>query len=127
MGQNSRTILLVDDNRVVRSVVSAAFEGCGYTVREAANGLEAVEAVKLSMPDVILLDLAMPVMNGWEAAPRLRELAPKAVILLFTLHEISNEIAATRGVDLVVSKTHNLGALLDVVNEQSARQASPLA
>jgi CheY-like chemotaxis protein len=90
MGQNSRTILLVDDNRLVRSVLSAAFEGCGYGIREASNGLEAVESVKQTIPDVILLDLAMPVMNGWEAAPRIRKLAPKAVILLFTLYEISN-------------------------------------
>ena len=57
--------LVVDDSRVVRSVSNRIMQGLGFEVREAENGEVALNACKQQMPDVILLDLMLPMMDGW--------------------------------------------------------------
>ena len=64
-------ILLVDDNPRVRHGMRRAFESSGFTVSEAEDGEKAVKHVGRYTPDVIVLDLAMPIMNGLQAAPSL--------------------------------------------------------
>jgi two-component system chemotaxis response regulator CheY len=71
MGE-ARTCLVVDDSRVVRKVVRRILEGAGFTVREAADGSEAMLACRASLPDCVLLDWNMPVMNGLEFLKALR-------------------------------------------------------
>ena len=110
------TALVVDDNKVVRKIISAAFLGGGFeTCGEAENGQEAIEVAKRIHPDVITLDLSMPVMNGLEAASKLRQIFPKTPIILFTLYadSLSARDAAKAGVDLVVLKTTPLSILLE--------------
>lgn len=84
----SARILIVDDHEVVRqgvrSIISRSrpdWVVCG----EASNGKEAIEAVRDLSPDVILLDITMPVMNGLEAAPQIAKYGHP--ILIFTMHE----------------------------------------
>lgn len=60
----SRMCLVVDDSRVVRKVARRILEANGFAVQEAENGLEALEACRRDMPDCVLLDWNMPVMNG---------------------------------------------------------------
>ena len=60
-----KTILVVDDDPVLRDVVSWALEGEGYGVETAANGREALDKVRRDPPDAIVLDLVMPTMDGW--------------------------------------------------------------
>ncbi len=60
-----KRVLVVDDDRDIRQVVSWALEDEGYSVVEASNGREALEAVQRDAPKAILLDLGMPVMDGW--------------------------------------------------------------
>ncbi|MDP8923781.1 MAG: response regulator [Chloroflexota bacterium] len=64
MGQG-KTVLVVDDDPDVRSMVSLVLADEGYGVVEAGNGRDALEAVRRAAPDTILLDLQMPVMDGW--------------------------------------------------------------
>ena len=64
--------LVVDDSRVVRKVARRILEGHGFTVVEAADGQQALEACALAMPDCVLLDWNMPVMNGIEFLKALR-------------------------------------------------------
>jgi DNA-binding NarL/FixJ family response regulator len=91
----SKTILIVDDHEIVRHFVRSVIQIsrpewkiCG----EASNGKEAFEAIKSMKPDVVILDLIMPEMGGLEVASRIRNLALKSRILVFTLHE-SEELA----------------------------------
>jgi len=78
-----KTCLIVDDSRVVRKVAQKIFEELGFTCSEAEDGQKAVEACTKAMPEVILLDWNMPVMNGIEFLGKLRQMqggnAPKVV------------------------------------------------
>jgi len=60
----SRTCLVVDDSRVVRKVARRILEAHGFTVAEAGDGKEALESCRANMPDCVLLDWNMPVMDG---------------------------------------------------------------
>lgn len=66
-------VLVVEDDSAIASFVSLALQQEGYTVRVAANGQDAVAAVADELPDVILLDMLMPVMDGWEFARQFHE------------------------------------------------------
>jgi CheY-like chemotaxis protein len=66
------TILVVDDHAPTRHAYAALLGDCGYHVLEAANGGEAILLVRQHMPDAVLMDLAMPVVSGLEAAESLR-------------------------------------------------------
>jgi len=73
-----KTVLVVDDSATIRRMLAAAFLSDGFkTCVEAENGKEGIEAAKRIKPDVIILDLSMPVMNGLEAASKLRQILPK--------------------------------------------------
>ncbi|MGH7474865.1 MAG: response regulator [Longimicrobiales bacterium] len=86
----SRTILIVDDNPGNRSVFSRALLQYGYRVLEAENGAEAIRLASEHLPDLILMDLEMPVMNGWDAAellkrdPRTRDIR----IIAISVHDV---------------------------------------
>ncbi|HMV62444.1 MAG TPA: diguanylate cyclase [Zoogloea sp.] len=67
-------ILLVDDSRAVAAVMGARLSGAGYEVILAENGKVAVEQFRASAPDLVLMDIEMPVMNGFQAAQAIREL-----------------------------------------------------
>jgi two-component system chemotaxis response regulator CheY len=68
-----RTCLVVDDSRVIRKVARRILEDLGYEVAEAADGMEALAWCRAAMPDAILLDWNMPVMNGLDFLLKLRE------------------------------------------------------
>ena len=78
-----RTCLIVDDSRIIRKVARRIVEGLGFEVDEAADGVEALSYCAGMMPDVVLLDWNMPVMDGYEFLRELRKLpggqAPKVV------------------------------------------------
>ena len=67
-----RSCLVVDDSRVIRKVARRILEDIGYEIAEAADGMEALAWCRAAMPDAILLDWNMPVMNGIEFLRRLR-------------------------------------------------------
>ncbi len=67
-----KKILIVDDEESIRSLLTAIFTGEGYEVESASDGLEGIEKVKSSNPDLILLDMMMPGMSGREMSEKLR-------------------------------------------------------
>ena len=111
-----KTVLVVDDNAAIRKMLASAFLSDGFeTCGEAENGKEAVEVAKQIHPDVITLDLSMPVMNGITAASELRKILPTTPIILFTLYGdgVSKAAASEAGVSLVLQKTMPLSVLID--------------
>src|SRR5271170_3909715 len=105
----SKSILIADDSQEVRKHVSRIlrsnqdFEVCA----EAVNGQEAVAKARELHPDLVILDLGMPVMNGLEAARELKRILPRVPIILFTLHGeiLSDAQAKPFGVDRVIAKS----------------------
>ena len=108
-------ILLAEDFQPFRAFVTALLSGNGYALYEASDGLEAIEKVQEFQPDLILLDIHLPRLNGFEVARRVRELVPSSKIVFFTL-ESSTE---------VVQEALNLGA--GYVAKMRARTDLPVA
>ncbi len=77
-------VLVVDDEPGIRATVSAMLEIEGYAVAEATNGAEALAAVEAQVPDVILLDMRMPIMDGWGFAAELRRRGHAIPIVVMT-------------------------------------------
>lgn len=111
-----KRVLLVDDNPLVRSLVRQAFElHPDFEISgEAENGREAVEKAENLKPDLIILDLAMPVMTGLDAAPLLRKVVPDARIILFTVQEGREveRLACGAGIHAVVAKSQAASKLI---------------
>ena len=110
----SKRLLIADDDSTVRGVIRTFVEADGYEVcGEAADGVEAIDRAAKLKPDLILLDLAMPRLNGAEAASILRRAMPKVPILLFTLYadDFGDRLAAAVGVNVVLSKPEGLSKL----------------
>jgi CheY-like chemotaxis protein len=115
-------ILVVDDERDIRSTVAEMLELEGYAVDEAVNGADALEAVERRTPDVILLDMRMPVLDGWGFARELRQRGRQIPIVVMTAardaSRWADEIAATAA----LSKPFGFDDLLRAVDE--ARSAA---
>lgn len=88
------SILVIDDDADVRSFVTEVLKTAGHTVREAENGVQGIEAVKQELPDLVLVDFAMPGMNGAEVAQAIRELAPDQKLLFITGYSESAALEA---------------------------------
>jgi len=102
------TVLIVDDSDSVRIAVRALFEAePGFSVvGEAVNGMDAIDKADELAPDLIVLDLSMPIMNGLEAAETLKSNSPSTPIFILTAHggpEV-DRAARAAGVDAVFSK-----------------------
>jgi len=117
-----RTILIVDDSQILRNALRGLFEDrLGATCKEACNGREAIERAPTVKPDLIVLDLSMPVMNGLEAAPQLARLLPSVPIVMFTSFDDTSVLrpAAAAGICAVVNKSET-SRLLAVVRSKLA-------
>ena len=110
-------VLVVDDNPQVREVVRVNLEMEGYTVREAANAEEGLAAVEDDLPDLILLDVMMPQVDGWEMLRRVQERhgAGSVPVVMFSgqLESVAAREAAERGARAFVGKPFDLRALIE--------------
>ena len=101
-------VLLVDDYSDAREMYSEYLKFSGFNVVEATNGVEALQRALDSSPDIILMDLSLPVMDGWEATRRLKQDARTARIPVVALtgHALSGifEGAKSVGCDAFVTK-----------------------
>jgi DNA-binding NarL/FixJ family response regulator len=114
-------ILIADDHEAVRKGVCAILssrtdvEVCG----EAENGKETIEKANALKPDLIILDITMPVLNGFEAAREIRKTLPNVPILILSMHESNHLIGEAKriGVQGYVTKTQVGGTLLAAVDK----------
>jgi DNA-binding NarL/FixJ family response regulator len=111
-----KRVLIADDSLHVRDVLRMFLEKveeieiCG----EAVDGLDAVEKAVQLVPDLVLLDLAMPQMNGAEVASILKKKMPGMRIILFTMYNenVGKSLTSAVGVDVVLSKPDGLSQVL---------------
>ena len=111
-------VLVVDDDEPIRNTLTEALELEGYAVVSASNGAEACELVHRFRPSVIVLDLMMPVMNGWEFLQRCRrddDCSSTPVLVISAYSKLPQE-AANLGVKACIAKPFDLDVLLGAVD-----------
>jgi CheY-like chemotaxis protein len=118
-------VLVVEDYQDAREMYSAYLQFSGYRVAEATNGLEAIEKANQLMPDIILMDLALPKVDGWEATKRLKS-DPRTKhipIVALTGHALAGfaEGAREAGCDAFVTKPCLPDALVAEIRRMLAR------
>jgi len=127
MGEHAIGVLICDDNAALRVAIREVVElrPTLRVVGEAADGNEAVVEAKRLQPDVILLDLSMPIRTGLEALRELKEVASGAKIIVFSgfSEATAGEEAMELGADLYLQKGANADAINDAI-EQAARVSS---
>jgi two-component system, chemotaxis family, chemotaxis protein CheY len=109
--------LIVDDNAFIRQALceifkrDGDFEVCG----EAENGKEGIEKAQELHPDLIVLDLSMPVMNGLDAARALKRLMPTVPLIMFSAYSntLSEQEARSAGISALVSKSEHVSVLVE--------------
>jgi excisionase family DNA binding protein len=110
-------VLVVDDEASVREVVRINLEMEGYTVREASNAVEGLSAVEDDAPDLILIDVMMPEVDGWEMLRRVQERhgTGSIPVIMFSgqLESSAEREAEQRGAQAFVGKPFDLRALIE--------------
>src|SRR4030088_1665470 len=125
----TKRVLIADDTNLIRKLVAnflrqrPDIEVCG----EAINGLEAIEKAKILKPDLVLLDVSMPIMSGIEAAAILKKHLPNTAIILFSLTSDPERPAIIQalGIDAVVVKTNGLVAVAETIDSVLERRKRP--
>jgi CheY-like chemotaxis protein len=113
---------VVEDNSDLRDLLADALTDAGYEVETVANGAEALERAATWLPDAILLDLMLPVMDGAEflRARRERPFLARVPVMVLTAHPFHHRLLVGLGATLVVRKPYNLDELLDAVESLCA-------
>lgn len=123
-----KTVLIADDNAFVRTALYEFFEGDPdfHVCAVAENGREAIEEALRRNPDLIVLDLAMPVMNGLDAARVLRKMMPTVPLIIYsaTPDRFSEQIARSMGISEIVSKSDRVSVLMDKARGLVHRRAA---
>ena len=109
-------IVLVEDNEMNRDMLTRRLVRRGYTVAVAVDGQEALEVVAREMPDVVLMDMGLPVLDGWEATRRLKAdpVTARIPVIALTAHALSTdrEEALAAGCDDYETKPIDLERLI---------------
>ncbi|TMB99615.1 MAG: response regulator [Chloroflexi bacterium] len=107
-------VLVVDDDASIRQLLSTALEDDGYEVVPAANGEDALAVCARWRPDVIVLDLMMPVMDGWTFAKRLRERDDIPIVVLSAANDLERHAKSVGAIE-VIGKPFDLDQLIPKV------------
>jgi DNA-binding NarL/FixJ family response regulator len=114
-----KSVLVVDDNAAIRQMLCCVFtlETDFAVCGEAENGRDAIEKAQALHPDLIVMDLSMPVMNGIDAARTLKTLMPMVPLIIFSEYSdvFSEQEARSAGISALVSKSEHVSVLIDRV------------
>ena len=114
-------ILLVEDNDMLQEILSARLSMKGFDLHIASNGLEAVEFTQSFVPDLILMDMSLPFMNGWEATKAIRDIPEVShiPIIALTAHAMvtEREKGLDAGCNLYMTKPVDFQKLLGKIND----------
>jgi DNA-binding response OmpR family regulator len=117
-----KRILVIDDDMPLRGMLAAALRQHGFQVLLAGDGEEGQRALNIHHPDVILLDLAMPKVNGWDFLQRLQEtghLGRVPIIVLSAHLRVEPQAVLQMGVSAILPKPFNLPELIDLIEHLS--------
>ena len=118
-------ILVADDETHIRTLLKISLEMEGYEVDAAADGQEALEKIEAQLPDLILLDIKMPVLNGWQVCERLKAGERTRNIPVVMVTAFGQKEARQRSLDLgaddFIAKPFETPALLEVIKKVLAR------
>ncbi len=117
--KNNVTILIVDDDSDIRYILSKTLKKEGYKVIEAADGFEGIESVQEQKPDLVILDIMMPRMSGWEACDKIKEIDPYLPIAILTVKgaETDEVKSFVSGANRHLTKPMKKEEVLEVVAE----------
>ncbi len=124
-----RTVLLVEDNVHNRAIFAGILAHYGYTVKEATNGKEALEMAATVSPELVIMDLSLPVMDGWEATRRMK--ADPALqhipVIALTAHAMAGDEARAReaGCDGYLAKPISPKKVVAVVQRMLEERGAP--
>jgi two-component system, cell cycle response regulator DivK len=118
------TVLVADDNDVAQRLCKRVLEKAGYVVLIAADGLQAVDVALAQRPSMILMDVAMPGIDGLEALRRIKEAIPTMPIVIASAHSMASdrERFLAAGADNVLSKPFRLADLVAIVGTLVKKQ-----
>lgn len=127
-------ILVIDDSPEITRLLQNVLLQAGYRVVVHTDPQAALSAVEEERPDLVILDICMPHLDGWEVCRRIREVSPVPILMLTVLSESPNvERSLRAGADGYMTKPFSLGALLERVQgllrrepPQGIRRISPL-
>jgi len=114
-------ILIIDDSSVTRSVLKSTLEELGHRITEAVDGEQGLELAKAQTPDLILLDLLLPGIDGWQVCELFRKMPRVKDVPIIMLTNLKTPVDKLRGwesgADEYIFKTEDLGPLLFVINK----------
>ena len=109
-------VLLADDDPAVRASLSRALQGEDYEVFSASNGQEALEKFFRGYIDIVLLDINMPVRNGWDTFERMTAVNPFLPIIIITARPNQQELASVAGATAIMEKPLAIPILIETMN-----------
>jgi DNA-binding NarL/FixJ family response regulator len=122
------TVLIADDNAFIRTALYEIFEREPdfHVCAVVENGREAIQEASRLQPDLIVLDLAMPVMNGLDAARALRQMMPNVPIIIYSSspNEVSKQAVLSIGISGLISKSDRVSVLIEAVRGALHREAA---
>ena len=121
----SRPILVVDDDPEILGMLRDFLESEGHSVRTATNGAEALEALDDVAPALILLDMRMPVLDGWAFAARFHERALTYPIIVMTAAESARRWAEEIGATDFIAKPFDVNELLETIERHRQKGSRP--
>lgn len=117
-------ILVVDDEPGIRATVQAMLEIEGYVVSQAANGADALAALERERPDLILLDMRMPVLDGWGFATELRRRGHRVPVVVMTAARDAARWASEIAASAFVSKPFRYDDLIGAIDHATGGERS---
>lgn len=113
------TILAVDDQPVILDLLAAMCQSLGHKIFTARNGEEGLRIFETHLPDIVISDLAMPGMSGWELASRVKAISPRTPVIMVTAWgaSVDEKKMEQSGVDFVLNKPFRLEQLADVISK----------
>ena len=115
-------VLIVEDDDTIRDFVSIALRGSGYDVETASHGADALDILNRDEPSLILLDMRMPVMDGWVFSRLYRESPPPhAPIVVVTAAQDARETAAEVQAEDFLAEPFHLAELLEIVGRHTPK------